>query len=263
MRRFAPVTCFAVTLIACGGSTTPTGTGGVDAQADAPAGNDSGTVDSGGGGTCSPACPIGRTCCNGQCANVSNDPMNCGGCGIACTGATPFCDGTCKAAPCGVDAAACGAGQSCCGNSCCAAGQICCVNEGPLGNAATCYTPTASQPTCPPGCAPACVSDRNAKTAVEGVDKGAVLEAVSRMPITSWAYKTDAPTTRHIGPMAQDFREALRLGASDRTYDPVDAHGVAFASIQALYEKLKAQEARIEKLEAENRACRARPAASR
>jgi hypothetical protein len=52
--------------------------------------------------------------------------------------------------------------------------------------------------------------------------------------------------------MAQDFYAAFRLGGTDRAYDPIDAHGVAFASIQALYDMTREQEARIEKLEREN-----------
>ena len=43
---------------------------------------------------------------------------------------------------------------------------------------------------------------------------------------------------RHIGPMAQDFYEAFNLGDDDRSINPVDSNGVAFAAIQALAENL-------------------------
>jgi hypothetical protein len=60
-----------------------------------------------------------------------------------------------------------------------------------------------------------------------------------------------------MGPMAQDFRSAFGLGDTDRAYDPVDAHGVAFAAIQGLYEELEEQKARIERLERDNASLRA------
>jgi hypothetical protein len=80
--------------------------------------------------------------------------MNCGACGVACNGATPYCNGSCKATPCFQDAPACDGG-SCCGTLCCTQGQICCAVGGggpPHPNPNHCYTPTPSQPTCEPGC---------------------------------------------------------------------------------------------------------------
>ena len=43
-----------------------------------------------------------------------------------------------------------------------------------------------------------------------------VLQRVGRMPITSWSYKGDLSSVRHIGPMAQDFYKAFALGLDDR-----------------------------------------------
>jgi hypothetical protein len=83
-----------------------------------------------------------------------------------------------------------------------------------------------------------------------------VLDAVSRMPIATWSYKTDNADVRHIGPMAQDFKSELGVGASDRSYDPVDAHGAAFAAIKALRTMVDEQGARIDRLERENRELR-------
>jgi hypothetical protein len=101
------------------------------------------------------------------------------------------------------------------------------------------------------------VSDRDAKRALLPVDERAVLDAVSRMPIATWSYKTDAAEVRHIGPMAQDFKASFGVGASERSYDPVDAHGVALAAIKALNARLDEQSSRIERLERENRELRA------
>jgi hypothetical protein len=84
------------------------------------------------------------------------------------------------------------------------------------------------------------------------VEPESVLESVSRLPIATWSYKTDGPEVRHLGPMAQDFRAAFGLGDSDKSYYSVDAHGVALASIQALYDIAKEQSRRIEQLEHEN-----------
>ena len=52
-----------------------------------------------------------------------------------------------------------------------------------------------------------------------------------------------------MGPMAQDFKAAFGLGASDCTILQVDADGVAFAAIQALYQRLQALEAKNRRLE--------------
>jgi hypothetical protein len=98
------------------------------------------------------------------------------------------------------------------------------------------------------------VSDRNLKRAIEPVDEQAVLEEVAKMPVSTWSYKSDDPTVRHLGPMAQDFHAAFGLGSTDRAYDPIDAHGVELAAIKALYARVRAQEAQIERLEQENQA---------
>lgn len=155
----------------------------------------------------------------------------------------------------------CGAAQTCCGTSCCNAGDICCELDGPVSTIG-CYTPTAQQPTCPPGCAPQCVSDRNLKTAITPVDPQAVLDGLARVPIATWQYKADAPSVRHMGPMAQDFHGEFGLGDTDKAYSPIDVNGVAFASIQALYARMQEQEARLSRLEQENEALRARIEAS-
>jgi hypothetical protein len=89
------------------------------------------------------------------------------------------------------------------------------------------------------------------------VDSQAVLETLARVPVSTWSYTSDSPDVRHMGPMAQDFSSAFGLGATDRAYDPIDAHGVAFVAIQALYERLELQNERIERLERDNAELRA------
>lgn len=101
-----------------------------------------------------------------------------------------------------------------------------------------------------------CTSDRNSKQDFAEVDTRAILDGVASLPITSWAYLNT--TTRHIGPMAQDFYTAFHIGENDKTITSVDADGIAFASIQALYTLVQEKDAqladlntRVEKLEAQ------------
>jgi len=98
-----------------------------------------------------------------------------------------------------------------------------------------------------------CKSDRNQKKNIAPVDTTAILDKVSRLPISTWTYLKEPASVRHLGPMAQDFRATFGLGDDDRTYYAVDAQGVALAAIKALNEQLSAQEARIVKLERENK----------
>ncbi len=247
--------------VSCGGSTfvadekdaASDSSGGGDGSADSGGHSDGGAGDAGGDSNvaCSPACGFGRQCCNGVCKNVDNDPTNCGGCGMRCSGSTPYCDGTCKAIPCGRDGGTCSNG-SCCGSDCCAPGQLCCKSEGPQSGPPACHTPTAQDPTCPQGCAPQCVSDRDQKRDVVPVEGQRVLDALARVPMSTWSYRSDDPSVRHLGPMAQDLHAEFGLGGTDKSYDPIDAHGLAFTSIQALYAMMKEQNARIERLEREN-----------
>ena len=93
------------------------------------------------------------------------------------------------------------------------------------------------------------LSDRAVKTNFAAVDARQIAEAVAAMPITSWNVKAQDPSIRHLGPMAQDFREAFGLGESDRHISSIDADGVALAAIQGLYEMVQERDARIEELE--------------
>jgi hypothetical protein len=152
----------------------------------------------------------------------------------------------------------CLAGTTCCGNSCCNSGQLCCQENGPVGGGPpSCFTPTRDQPTCPQGCAPSCRSDRDQKKNITPADPAAILDKVSRLPISTWSYREEPDSVRHLGPMAQDFRAGFGLGNDDRSYFAVDAHGVALAAIQALDRKLADQRQRIDALERENRELKA------
>jgi hypothetical protein len=91
-----------------------------------------------------------------------------------------------------------------------------------------------------------CTSDRNKKENFSLVDTRAVLEAVAKMPITRWNMKGDAKKTPHIGPVAQDFFAAFKLGEDDKTINTADAQGVALAAIKGLNQKLETRNAALE-----------------
>jgi hypothetical protein len=95
-------------------------------------------------------------------------------------------------------------------------------------------------------------SDRNAKERFKPVNTREVLAKVAALPISEWQYKAQGDA-RHLGPMAQDFREAFALGRDEKHIATVDADGVALAAIQGLNEKLeerlRAKDARIDELE--------------
>ena len=77
-------------------------------------------------------------------------------------------------------------------------------------------------------------SDRNRKENIEPVAPAEILAEIVAMPVSRWNYIDDDDKRPHIGPMAQDFHAAFRLGEDDKRISTVDAHGVTFAAIQAL-----------------------------
>jgi hypothetical protein len=94
-------------------------------------------------------------------------------------------------------------------------------------------------------------SDRNQKEHFATVDVQEVLTKVATLPIETWNYKDQNPTIRHIGPMAQDFAAAFKVGEDDRFIEVVDANGVALAAIQGLYKLLQDKDAEISSMRAE------------
>jgi hypothetical protein len=96
-------------------------------------------------------------------------------------------------------------------------------------------------------------SAREAKQGFAPVDAAAILAKVAALPLSTWAY-TNAPTVRHLGPVAQDFHAAFALGDDDQHIATVDADGVALAAIQGLHQLLKEKEARLAHLESAARA---------
>ncbi|MCC6190130.1 MAG: tail fiber domain-containing protein, partial [Anaerolineales bacterium] len=105
-------------------------------------------------------------------------------------------------------------------------------------------------------------SDRNAKTSFQPVDGQTVLEQLAGLPIQTWSYRAEEAAIRHIGPTAQDFQAAFKVGADDLHISTIDADGVALAAIQGLHQLTQEQEAEIASLEARLAALEQQPAAA-
>jgi hypothetical protein len=135
-----------------------------DAATESSSMDEAGADDSGRACASDPSCGGGTVCCQGHCVDPTNDPTNCGACGVACEVGS-YCapstrsltSGSCQQDSC-VTGNSCDAGTSCCGNYCCSPGQICCVagnSGGPpqgTGDLRYCLTPSTREPTCAPGC---------------------------------------------------------------------------------------------------------------
>jgi hypothetical protein len=93
------------------------------------------------------------------------------------------------------------------------------------------------------------VSDREAKENFTAVDVRRVLARLAEIPISTWNYKTQDATVRHMGPVAQDLYAAFGLGEDARHVSTVDADGVALAAIQGLYHVVQEQAGQIDALQ--------------
>jgi len=102
----------------------------------------------------------------------------------------------------------------------------------------------------------ASLSDRTMKTAIAPLDERSILAKVVALPVTSWSYRSEDPRVRHVGPMAQDFYAAFRVGEDDRHITTIDEDGVALAAIKGLNAKTEREDTTrqmaIERLERQN-----------
>ena len=92
-------------------------------------------------------------------------------------------------------------------------------------------------------------SSRDLKENFEDQEGEAVLERIATLPIQSWNYRAEQTSVRHLGPTAQDFYAAFRLGDGDVAIGTADLAGVNLLAAQAL-------EARTAELRAEIAALR-------
>jgi hypothetical protein len=88
-------------------------------------------------------------------------------------------------------------------------------------------------------------SDRNIKADIEAIEPKAVLHKLATVPVSTWRYKGEDESIRHMGPMAQDLYAAFGLGADEKGISTIDADGVALAAIQGLHEIVRDREAQL------------------
>ncbi len=95
-------------------------------------------------------------------------------------------------------------------------------------------------------------SDRASKHSFASVNARDILAKVAAMPISTWVYNAEKGLgVRHIGPVAQDFAKAFKVGYDDKSISSIDASGVALTAIKGLNELVKEKDAQIAKLERE------------
>jgi hypothetical protein len=84
-------------------------------------------------------CQTGLTSCPSGCVNTTNDPANCGGCGVACAAGATCTQGTCVTTSCAQYGQACSTTAPCCINVPCTNSnfQPCAPNQ----TNCTCFSP--------------------------------------------------------------------------------------------------------------------------
>lgn len=108
-----------------------------------------------------------------------------------------------------------------------------------------------------------CASSRTLKENFQPVDGEDVLSRVRSVPVSTWSMIGADPKVRHLGPVAEDFWRAFRLGLGETAIGLGDIDGVTFAAVQALADRSQRQSEQIQVLQAENAALREELAALR
>ncbi len=98
------------------------------------------------------------------------------------------------------------------------------------------------------------ISDRNRKENFLGLDGEDILARLRSVPVSTWNYRTQETSIRHMGPMAQDFHAAFGLGEDPLMINTVDIDGVNMAAVQALTARTDALRAENEALKQQNAA---------
>jgi trimeric autotransporter adhesin len=99
-------------------------------------------------------------------------------------------------------------------------------------------TPNAGVELAPASGSWSSLSDRASKRALEPISGKRVLRELASIPISTWSYRAQDDSIRHIGPMAQDFYRAFGVGEDKKHITSVDADGVALAAIKGLNRRL-------------------------
>jgi hypothetical protein len=99
-----------------------------------------------------------------------------------------------------------------------------------------------------------CTSSRYTKENFFAVSGEDVLNSLRKIPVTSWNYISEGQQVRHLGPMAEDFYKAFRLGTGNTSIGVQDLAGVSLAAVKALDQRtteLQQKTAEVEQLRAQ------------
>ncbi len=94
-------------------------------------------------------------------------------------------------------------------------------------------------------------SSRDSKTEFKPVDGARILKELDGLDVSSWRYKNENEGERHVGPTAEDFQEAFKLGDGSHI-SAIDAGGLAFAAIKELHQVAQKHAKEMESLEKQN-----------
>jgi hypothetical protein len=100
------------------------------------------------------------------------------------------------------------------------------------------------------------ISDRDRKENFLALDGEDLLRRLGTVPVSSWNYKSQDRTIRHIGPMAQDLFAAFGAGESNLLINTVDIDGINMAGVKAVAARTDVLRADVSRLTAENGALR-------
>lgn len=91
--------------------------------------------------------------------------------------------------------------------------------------------------------------DRNKKENFERINSEELLARINSIPISKWNYKGSDPSIKYIGPMAQDFYAAFKLGGTDSLgINSICMDGVTLAGVQALSKRTDELKSALEKM---------------
>jgi hypothetical protein len=99
-----------------------------------------------------------------------------------------------------------------------------------------------------------CTSSRYTKENFFAVSGEDVLNSLRKIPVTSWNYISEGQQVRHLGPMAEDFYKAFRLGTGNTSIGVQDLAGVSLAAVKALDQRtaeLQQKTAEVDQLRAQ------------
>jgi hypothetical protein len=91
-------------------------------------------------------------------------------------------------------------------------------------------------------------SSRAIKKGFEPVDRRALLDSLEAIPLQSWVYRDGDDSSRHLGPVSEEFFAAFGLGSSDKHIDLVDSTGVTLAALQGVLQMLAERDRELARL---------------